>query len=45
MVENLARVGPKFELDQIQANSSQEGGQAIAKLNTWLELGVLFGQG
>ena len=29
MVENLARVGRKFELDQIQANSSQVGDQMI----------------
>ena len=28
-MENVARVGRKFELDQIQANSSQVGGQTI----------------
>ena len=28
-MENLARVGRKFELDQIQANASQVGGQTI----------------
>ena len=41
-VENLARVGIIFELDKIQANSSQVGGQTIyqtpSKLWTWLEL-------
>ena len=33
----LARVGRKLELDKIQANSSQAGGQTIPN-STWLEL-------
>ena len=28
-MENLTRVGQNFELDQIQANSSQVGGQTM----------------
>ena len=54
-VENLARVWRKFELDQIQANSSQlkpSGWPNVTQLHrsceldsSWLELGVPFGQG
>ena len=54
-VENLDRVGEKFELDQIQANSIQlkpSGWPNDTQLHpscelgsTWLELGGPFGQG
>ena len=54
-VEYLARVGRKFELDQIQANLSQlkpSGWPNDTQLHrscelgpSWLELGVTFGQG
>ena len=54
-MENLARVGRKFELDQIQANSSQltpSGWPNDTQLHrscelgsSWFELGEPFGQG